>query len=357
MKKNILIITVILIGIIIFVQYIGTKDIPAEQSQKTQKSSVVEIKEIKTGKIDKIIEVTGSVEPYHEASLASLAEGPVEKINVREGDNVKAGQEIIIIGRKHGIDALISSLEEDVRKELSNLERTEHLFTNNVVPIEKVEIAKASYEKANAALVRAKEQSEDYIVKAPWNGVVRDINVREGEFSNPRQILAKIYEPESLVVKSTVYESQAMEIKEDMDVNIQLDAYPDRKLSGKIRKVFPYLDPRLRTRPFEVIINEDVSLLPGMFARLSIITETKKGVVVIPVSSVLYDRSQNPFVFIFQEGKSVMRKIRTGIEYKDRVEVIQGISAGESIIVKGMDELKDGMQVRTSQNPQKGVQK
>ena len=102
--------------------------------------------------ISRKLDLTGSVEPYRVARLASPAEGPVVNVRVREGDGVKAGHPLISIGRKQGIDALTASLREEVKKERDNLQGTRQLVESGALPHEQLDLAVAAYEKCLVAL-------------------------------------------------------------------------------------------------------------------------------------------------------------------------------------------------------------
>ncbi|MCK9477163.1 MAG: efflux RND transporter periplasmic adaptor subunit [Candidatus Muirbacterium halophilum] len=342
-KIGILLIVIIALSLVVFV---GNKSNKTDIVEKKAKLAVVDVIDVKPTDITQVLDLTGSVEPYHNASLASPAEGPVAEIKVREGDMVKKDQDIIIIGRTHGIDALIASLEEEMRKEKSNLDRTELLYKNNVLPAEKYEIARASFEKVNAALIKAQEQSRDYIIKAPWDGIVEEILVKEGEYLSPRQKLVSIYEPQTLIIKSTVYEKYAMDIKENMEVNIVLDAYNNQKFNGFVKKVYPYLNNKLRTRPFEVDIENDIVLLPGMFARLSISLKEIKNTVVIPSAAVFTDKDGDFSIFTVEDNKAVQKKVYKGIENGADIEIIKGLVFGDKVIVNGIDGIKNNSPVK-----------
>lgn len=302
---------------------------------------------VKTG-ISKLLELTGSVEPYRVAGLASPAEGPVAEIRVREADSVTKGQALVSIGRKKGVNALVSSLEEELKTERDNLDRTRQLVETGAIPGEQLDFAKTSYEKVSASLIRAKESESDYILKAPWDGVISHINVREGEFVAPRTVLMEMYDPSSLLIRASIPEKPAFEVYSGIKAEVRLDAYPGNALQGRVERVYPYLDPRLRTRTIEITLIKPVDLLPGMFARLKLFIETAENAIVIP-SEALVSTPNGPGVFVFEKNKAVLRLVKTGIETDNLVEIISGISTGDRVITAGNARLKNGADVRIEQ--------
>ncbi len=296
--------------------------------------------------VSRTLELTGSVEAYRVARLASPAEGPVATVRVREGDRVKAGDTLLSIGRKQGIEALIASLREELKKEEDNLRRTRQLVEGDALPGEQLDQATAAYEGVRARLIQAEEAARDYAIAAPWDGVVSRLTVKEGEFVAPRAVLLEMYDPSSLVISAEVPERHAAEVKAQMRVVVDLDAYPGEALEGRVVRVYPYLDPRMRTRTMEIALDKPVDLLPGMFARLKVRMESVDAAVVVPAEALVKSPTGQQAVFLIEDGKALKRQVRTGIEEGDRVQIVAGLLPGDQVIIAGNEKLKDGVPVR-----------
>lgn len=321
----------------------GTKQ--ASPSSKLKKPPVVEVASATTGEMSQDLDLTGSVEPYRIARLASPAEGPILDVDVREGDRVKAGALLVTLGRKAAVKARITSLKEEVKKEEDNLRRTRRLVESGALPDERLDQVVAEYEKDRASLIAAEETVQDYVIKAPWDGVIHRLLVKEGEFVASCTKLLEMYDPSSLLIQAAVPEKFAVRVQTGMTVEIRLDAYPDETIMGRITRVYPYLDPRLRTRSLEILPDTPIDLLPGMFARLKVLLETAKEAVVVPREAVL-SRPKGYAVFVVEDGKAVKRPVQIGIEKNNRVQIIKGVHPGEKVIIAGNEKLKDGKVVR-----------
>ncbi len=329
----------------------------AKRSQEEKKRfQAVEVITAAVASISQYLELTGSVEPYRTARLASPAEGPVSHIWVREGDPVKAGDSLLSIGRKEGIEALIASLQKDIKKEQENLERTRRLVQSEALPGERLDEVRSAVERIRAQLVKAKETAGDYSITAPWDGIVSDVLVREGEFTAPRTNLMELYDPSSLVIRCGIPEQHAVEIKVGMRVEARLDAYPRDILQARVTRVFPYLDPHFRTRPVEIVPDKAVDLLPGMFARLKILIKKEEDALVLPLDAVI-TTAEGPMVFIVEDGRAVVRMVETGIEDADRIQILTNVEPGEKVIVSGNVNLKNGVPVRPAGKESSGNNK
>jgi membrane fusion protein (multidrug efflux system) len=104
----------------------------------------------------------------------------------------------------------------------------------------------------------------------------------------------------------------------------------------------------MRTRTAEVEILDDVGLVPGMFARLTLKLKTEKETVVAPLEAVIVTPKGLRIAYVLEDGKAVQRKITTGIESGGRVQILSGVKPGEQLVVAGNEKLKDGIEVRLS---------
>ena len=314
-------------------------------SPQPKPAPMVETVTAALGKISKALALTGTVVPSRVARLASPAEGPITHIRVREGDRVKTDDMLLAIGRKKGVEALLVSLREELRITEDNLQRTRRLVASKALPSEHLDQAKTAYEKVRAELVGAEETARDHSVTAPWEGVVSNLFVREGEFVAPRAPLLEMYDPSSLFIRAAIPEKQAAEVATGLSVSIHLDAYPDDLLEGRIDRVYPYLDSRLRTRSIEILPVKPVGLLPGMFARLTVFLKTVDDAVLVPVEA-LQSTPEGDAVFVVKGGKALLRQVKIGIEEDNLLQIKTGVTAGDIIIVRGPEGLKDGAAVR-----------
>lgn len=322
------------------------KDESPASDRPSKKKALVTVAQALKGEIVHAIELNGTVKPYRLARLASPAEGPVLKLQAREGDAVNVGKTLLTIGRKRSVDALIAYLTEELQKEEDNLNRTRRLVEGKALPGEELDKAKANFERIRSQLASAQESSRDYRIAAPFSGMVSRLFVSEGDFVAPRSALAEIYDPATLVLRATVNERYAAMLKMDMPSDITLDAYPNRSVTGRISRLYPYLDDRTRARTIEISIDQEVDLLPGMFGRIRLLVDTVPDAVTVPVNALLVTPRGDSIVFVVRDGKAVRRKVTVGIEDAGRLQILSGVNPEERVIVSGNEKLKDGSPIR-----------
>ncbi len=326
----------------------GASKQPGANEGPKKPKPLVKTESVNIGSISNSVELTGSVEAIRVAKLASPAEGPIVNCMVREGDVVKAGQKILSIGRKKAADALLKSARQDVETEKEELGRIEKLVETGAIPRDQLDNSKAKYARMLAQLEKMKENSEDYDIEAPWDGVVSKVLVNDGNYVSARTVLVEMFDTKSLVVRMAVPESVSQEMSPDMDVSVKLDAHHGKAFEGRVSRVYPELDRRLRTRLVEVSLPKEVSLAPGMFARLNMTVKSDNDHVVVPSEAVIVTPKGFRVAYVVEDCKARQRRIETGIEAEGKIQVLAGLKPDEQVIVAGNEKLKDGVEIRTS---------
>lgn len=289
--------------------------------------------------------LTGTVEPAVFAALSSAAEGPVIFADVREGDRVTAGQELFRIGRRTSADAAVTSAEAEVNRQKGYLERMENLVGSGGVAVDQLDAARVMLESARAHLATADQLSGDYSLGAPWDGVVSKIHATLGNYVAPRFVLAEIYDPESLVLRFSVPEEHALAVGTGSVLAAMFDAFPEKQFTLEVNRAFGDIDRRLRLRRFEAGLPGGETFLPGMFARLRVVIDSVADALTVPEACVMKD-AEGPFVFIVEEGKAVRRPLTTGQAQDGRVLVIEGLAAGDQVVVAGFQNIRSGSPVQ-----------
>ncbi len=325
--------------------------IPSQSTkeQRMRPKPLVITEKVKLSDISSTIELTGSVEATRIARLASPAEGPVSNCSVREGDLVNAGQNLLSIGRKKATEALLQSAKQDFKTEHEELARIEQLVESGAIPRDQLDLAKAKHKRAAAQLEKMQESSDDYEVVTPWDGIVSKVMVADGNYVVPRTVMVEVFDPASLVVRTAVPEAQSQDLRIGMDVTVTLDAYNGKSFAGKISRIYPELDRRMRTRTMEVEIQDSIKLTPGMFARLNLNLKTVAETVVVPSEAVIVTPKGQRVAYVIEDGKAVQRKIKTGLENKKQIQVVEGLNVGEALVIAGNEKLKDGLEIRLPQ--------
>jgi RND family efflux transporter MFP subunit len=170
--------------------------------------------------------------------------------------------------------------------------------------------------------------------------------VSVGDFVTRGTKVATVVKIEPLRVELTVPEQSAGLIRAGESVRLQVDAFPGRYFEGEVRFVAPAFRPDQRALTIEALVpNADDALKPGMFASAEITLPASAPSVVVPSSAVVTEAGLS-HVFVVRGTSVEQRMITTGLTLGPVTEVLQGLSAGESVATSRVEALADGAQVR-----------
>lgn len=321
---------------------------------KQSKPAAVQVEVAEAGEFRVTMALTGSVEAATAAILSSPAEGPVVYAKAREGDKVAQAEELFRIGRKASADAVVASARAQLAQVEEDFRRVEKLVSTGSVSQDQLDLARSKLEQARAGLAQAEQQSGDYTVLAPWNGVVSKVNALRGSYVAPRAPLAEIYDPASLVLRFAVPEEHALQIAEGTELEAHFDAHPGETISLRVTRAFGDIDRKMRQRIFEAALPEDKKFLPGMFARLRVVTGVLPRAITLPEASLM-PSADGLFVFVVEDGKAVHRAVTTGITQDGRAVIVDGLVGGEAVIVSGQERAKHGAPVKVASGNDKST--
>jgi membrane fusion protein (multidrug efflux system) len=204
----------------------------------------------------------------------------------------------------------------------------------------------AAVQEAAARLELAQAHLAECVITAPFDGTITKVHVRPGDLASAKSPLVEMFAPSSLVVRFAVPEAEAAAVRQDMGITVTLDAFRGKAYEGKIARVYPELDRRMRTRTVEVELTDQAALVPGMFARAQLALQTVNDAVVVPADAVIATPKGGRVAYVIEDGKAVQRKVVTGIEEGAKVQIVSGLKPGETLVVAGNEKLKDGVAVR-----------
>jgi multidrug efflux pump subunit AcrA (membrane-fusion protein) len=209
-----------------------------------------------------------------------------------------------------------------------------------------IAVQEALVKEAEARLKWAQVKFAEGTIVAPFSGVVTKVHVRRGDLATLKSPLLELSDPSSLVIRFAVPEVFTAQVRTGMALEARLDAYPEKVFNGRVARVYPDIDRRIRTRTVEAKIAGIPGVMPGMFARLTLKLKQIDDAVVVPLAALITTPEGGKVVFVVKDGKALRRKVKTGIEASDRIQLLEGVNPGDKVIISGHKDLKDGMDVR-----------
>lgn len=205
-----------------------------------------------------------------------------------------------------------------------------------------LEMRKAELAQAEANLNNVKVNLDHTIVDAPFDGVITARYADPGAKAETGQALFDIEQNSPVKIIGSVSEKDLYQIDGGQtEVIVKVDSLAG-DFKGVVKKVYPSIDSSSRTGKIEIHMpNKDNTLRTGMFAKLEILVSTHEGAVIIP-RDALVRYEGGCLTFVVENNRAVKRQIKIGIIDDNRVEVIEGLKAGERIISKGIEFIRDG---------------
>ena len=183
------------------------------------------------------------------------------------------------------------------------------------------------------AITRQGKASQTIEVKAPADGVIASLNIREGGYLSPAQAVISAGPLGEVWVDAEVFERQAHWISSGSNAVMTLDAIPGKEWLGNVDYVYPILDPKTRTLRVRLkFSNPNGELKPNMFANIALKPISDEAVLTIPRSSVIHSGGMTRVVMSEGSGKYRSARIEVGREAGEKIEVLQGLEQGENIV-------------------------
>lgn len=287
---------------------------------------------------------TASLETEEEALVVAKVGGEVKELLVEESDRVNAGQ---ILARLDG-----DRLRLEMERSLANLKKLQQEYDRNVELYEKGLVSSGAFEgikyeldALQAAYKLAKLEYSYTEIEAPIDGVISERLIKVGNTISANDPVFRITDMEPLLGYLFVPEKEFRRLKPGQPAQVSVDAIPGQTFDASILRVSPVVDPETGTFKVTLAVTDpDNRLKPGMFGRFQIIYERRENVLLIPRMAVLEDDAEKT-VFVVEDGVARRRDVETGYSRGENVEVLKGLSEGESVITLGQTGLKDGAEV------------
>lgn len=316
----------------------------AEDDDEESPAIPVEIAQPTRGDIFATYTGTAPIEAFEDAAVIAKVGGEVREIFVEEGDDVVSGQ---ILARLDG-----DRLRLEVSESEAQVQKLKRDFARNVDLKDKSLISEGDFEKIQyemEALQAAHNLAELELsyteIRAPINGVISERFIKIGNTIDVNTPAFQVTSLEPLVSYLHVPEREYRKLAAGQKATIAIDALPDVSFVGDVARISPVVDPETGTFKLTIEVSDPSRRLkPGMFGRISIVSDMHADAMQIPRNAIVEDAGAST-VFVIDGEVVDKRVIRTGYSEGGFVEVLDGLSDDESFVVVGQANLKDGTRV------------
>lgn len=300
-----------------------------------------------------VFEFTGTVYANREANLGSSMPGKVEEFHYPEGSFVKKGDTLVSLSSE-----MLTQAEIEYKALKKDMARLKRLLEKESVSQMEFDHLKA---KTDAARVKAQMLRNNTSVVAPFSGMIVDYLLEEGEnffftlamdpgYSNTSGIL-RLMQLNPVKVEIQVNEKQLDKINEGQTVKVIPDAFPERSYTGTVDYEKPILSTMTHSSKVEITVpNKNLKLKPGMYVKCIISTQKKSGVFVSMDAIVRQSGTPEEYVYIVEKDSVIRKQQINRIANKGERVIVDSVNAGDTVVIKGKNELKNGSIVKIRNN-------
>jgi membrane fusion protein (multidrug efflux system) len=275
--------------------------------------------------------------------------GKVDDILASSGDTVEAGD--LLLRLDDSVDqADLQGLIAQRKLAQLQFERNRKLLADRSVSRSDYDQSRASLDSAEAAVAAKRALIRKKAISAPFGGQLGIIDINLGQYLSPGDAIVSLQSLDPIYADYTLPERHLPDVQVGQQVEVQVQAWPGRRFGGVISAIDPGIDRGTRSLRLRATLdNPDRLLRPGMFAEVNTVLPVRDAILTLPRTAVIY----NPYgeaVFVIQETDSGLvvknRPVQTGAVRDGRVEITQGLDAGEQVVAAGQNKLRNGQAVK-----------
>ena len=333
----------------------------------------VEVGTVKRGNVAAHLTVVGNLIGKQTVAIAPRTGGRLLSVNVQLGDRVRRGQVLAKVEDREIVEqvraaeasqevakATIRQREADLNVAKLNFDRSKNLFERQLLAKQALDDAESRYLaavaqldlstaqlSANAArLEELRINLQHTSVASPVDGFVASRTVDPGAMVNTNTSIASVVDISRLRLVVNVVEKDLRMVSAGDVAEVEVDAYPGEKFHGTIARVAPVLDPATRTAQMEVEIpNTDNKLKPGMYARINLTVEERKGALIAPKTAVIDFENRRGVWMPNEENRAKFVPVELGIDGGDHVEILGGLKEGDRFVTTGAAAVRNNDQL------------
>ncbi len=293
-----------------------------------------------------ILELSGVLEPVRATWVAAEIAGRIVEVPVQEFSSIAADGLLVRLDSALPEAELIRSRASH-RLAKDELERQQRLGRSSVASEAELDRARAEERRSYAALLEARTRLDHTRIRAPFDGLINSLELDPGAYVQPGTPIAEILDVSAIEITVLVGDRQVGALRPNAVARVRVDPLGNERFEGRIVRVAGA--PRDRGQRYPVVVELDNSqgrFLPGMLATLELVVGASKAIRV-PSRAIVHE-FQLDYVFVLDDEDS-SRRVRVAtrpVPFRpDQVEIRDGLSDGDRIVVTGISKLHDGMRV------------
>ncbi|GAA5025461.1 MexH family multidrug efflux RND transporter periplasmic adaptor subunit [Marivirga lumbricoides] len=339
-----LIAILIVLGLIIYPKLpIANEEGTASASKNTPApgagATTIDAEIVQFKSFDNNIVLTGSLLANESVNLSSEISGKVNRIYFDEGQYVKKGQ-LLVTTNVADLQANLQRLQYSVQLNEQTENRQKQLLEKGAISKEEYDIAFTNYKTAQSEIESLKAQIDKSKIVAPFSGYIGLRYISEGSYISPSTQIASLYSIDPIKVEFSVPSRYSTLIKQGNEIGFTTEASSEER-KATVYAIEPQIDPVTRTLKVRAQSNnDDGALIPGQFIRIQLTLDSNSKTILVPTTAIMPE-SDGHLVYVINDGEALAKRVELGVRTADQVEVLSGLSRGDTIAIAGVPQLKD----------------
>lgn len=301
---------------------------------------------VKARPISEDIQVAGSLAPAEGTDIRPEISGRVVSINFSEGSFVKKGTLLVKLFDED-LQAQLKKLEVQLAINEKTLERYNELLKIQGISQQEVDLSQLQVNNNKADIELVKVSIGKTEIRAPYDGRIGLRNVSLGAYVSPSDIIATIRQVNQLKLEFTVPEKYSNFFKPGKQISFAIDG-ANKKFSSTVLATEYFIDANTRSLTVKGIVKgSDPALVPGAFAKVDLDLDKEDNAIIIPTQAVI-PLSRGKQVIVYKGGTPDFVSVTTGIRDSAYVQVLNGVSLGDTVLISGLMAVKPNSQVQLS---------
>lgn len=302
------------------------------------------------GLVQEKLSFPGVAKPWVSLDVVVEVTGKIVSKKAFEGRYVKKGDVLAVVDKSDHINAYNSALAS-YETAVTNGKRLKALVKKNFVTRSQLDDAVAMVKTTKAALDNTKLNLKRCTIVSPMSGIVDRVHIEDGTYLGAGDPVARILQMDKLKITVGIPESDVDAVRKLTTFNMTIDALDGKAYTGAHHYFYKTSDSFARLYNLEIKVDNPGNLiLPDMFARVEIVKQKDSQGLAVPMYSLLSRGGKNIGVFVEKEGKVQYKKVTTGFQDGWKVQIPQGLSPGDNVVVVGHRIIEDGEQVNVTRS-------
>lgn len=319
------------------------------------RSLPVEAVKAKIGAVTRSVTAVGSLMSNESVVVRPEVAGRITTIAFAEGEPVKKGAVLIRLDDAVA-RATLAQAQASLVFSRNDLNRAAELFRQSSGTAKAREQALAKLQADEAAVQLAQAQLDKLTLIAPFDGVLGLRAVSVGDVVQPGAAIVNLEAIDQLKLDFRVPEAYLPAVRVGQTLNVSVDAFPGRSFQGTVYAINPLLDVNGRAVVIRARVpNAGLELRPGLFARVVLALTENPSAVLVP-EQALFAQGPQQLLYRVADGKATLTKVKIGVRRNGEVEILDGVTADDTVITGGQIKIRDGAPVAVVGAPPAGDQ-